>query len=125
MKQRKQYVLSVAGFDHSGGAGLLADIKTFEQVGGHGVGVITANTFQDDVHVKRIDWMPLSDILDQVDLLLERFEVNFFKIGIVKNAEYLSGILQRLISKRPLAFIVWDPVIRSSSGTRLFEDVVP
>jgi hydroxymethylpyrimidine/phosphomethylpyrimidine kinase len=125
MKQRKQYVLSVAGFDPSGGAGLLADIKTFEQIGVYGLGVMTANTFQDDVHVKRVDWMPLAGILEQIDLLLERFEVNFIKIGIVKNSEHLSAILLRLISKKPLAFIVWDPVIRSSSGSQLFEDVMP
>jgi hydroxymethylpyrimidine/phosphomethylpyrimidine kinase len=125
MKQGKQYVLSVAGFDPSGGAGLLADIKTFERLGVYGLGAITANTFQDDVHVKRVDWMPLSSILDQIDLLLERFEVNFFKIGIVRNTEYLSAILKRLISKKPLAFIVWDPVIRSSSGSQLFEHALP
>jgi hydroxymethylpyrimidine/phosphomethylpyrimidine kinase len=125
MKQGKQYILSVAGFDPSGGAGLLADIKTFERIGVYGLGAITANTYQDDIHVKRVDWMPLSSILDQIDLLLERFQVNFFKIGIVKNTEYLSAILDRLISRKPLAFIVWDPVMLSSSGTPVFEDAMP
>jgi hydroxymethylpyrimidine/phosphomethylpyrimidine kinase len=114
------YVMSIAGFDPSGGAGVLADIKTFEQLRVYGLGVITANTFQNDINVQRVDWLSVSDVLKQMDILLERFEVDFFKIGIVRTSEDLTAIKEHIIRQRPDAVIIWDPVLRSSSGYGFF-----
>jgi hydroxymethylpyrimidine/phosphomethylpyrimidine kinase len=124
MSAKRPFAMSIAGFDPSGGAGVLADVKTFENLKVTGFGVLTANTFQNDVEVKRVEWMPVATVLEQIDVLLERFDVDFFKIGIVKNSEDLMAIKEHIIQKRPKAFIIWDPVLRSSSGFAFFNNTL-
>jgi len=59
MTNSKPYVLSIAGFDPSGGAGILADIKTFENIGVYGFGVCSALTYQNDTEFIHVDWIDL------------------------------------------------------------------
>jgi hydroxymethylpyrimidine/phosphomethylpyrimidine kinase len=120
MQTPRPYVMSIAGFDPSGGAGVLADIKTFEQLKVYGLGVITANTFQTDISVQRVDWLPIDDVLNQIDILLQRFDVDYFKIGIVRSGHDLTSIKEHIIRRRPGATIIWDPVLSSSSGYNFF-----
>ena len=117
--------MTIAGFDPSGGAGLLADIKTFEQCGVYGFGCATANTIQDDQYVDRVIWHPIEIVLDQIDILLKKYSVTYFKIGIVENSEAFSVIKTHLISKTPHAQIIWDPVLKSTSGYTLFKNDLP
>lgn len=112
--------MSIAGFDPSGGAGTLADVKTFEQHKVYGFAVITANTFQNDKQVKRVDWLPVQDILSQIDVILDRFEVKFFKIGIVSGAEMLHTIKEHIRKRVSKPFISWDPVLKASAGNEFF-----
>lgn len=120
MKSERPIVLSIAGFDPSGGAGILADIKTFEQNLVCGFGVLTANTFQTDADVKGLNWIPVSEIKDQIKLLMDRWEIEWFKIGIIESAEVLQQVIQFIIQQNPQAKFVWDPVLRSSSGFPFF-----
>ena len=112
----RPYVLSLAGFDPSGGAGLLADCKTFEQCGVYGFGVCTALTVQSDVQFERVQWVPLADIQAQAKPLLERFWVEWAKIGLVENLTELPQLLQWLRSQNPAIGVVWDPVLKASAG---------
>ncbi|MFD2785805.1 hydroxymethylpyrimidine/phosphomethylpyrimidine kinase [Hymenobacter rubripertinctus] len=112
----RPYVLSLAGFDPSGGAGLLADGKTFEQLGAYGFGVCTALTVQTDVAFERVNWVPLADIQDQARPLLTRFRVEWAKIGLVENLLELPKLLQWLRAQNPALGVVWDPVLKASAG---------
>ncbi|MEJ6979151.1 hydroxymethylpyrimidine/phosphomethylpyrimidine kinase [Pedobacter sp. P351] len=120
MTSERPVVLSIAGFDPSGGAGILADIKTFEQNLVYGFGVLTANTFQTDTDVKDLSWIPLAEIKDQIKLLMDRWEIEWFKIGIIESADVLHQVVQFIIQQNQEAKFVWDPVLRSSSGFPFF-----
>ena len=121
METSRPMVVSIAGFDPSGGAGILADIKTFDQHRVYGLGVITANTFQTDSVVEEVNWIPAPQIKEQLGLLIERWNPEWFKIGIIENSDVLEQILVFITEKNPEAKIVWDPVLRSSSGFSLFK----
>ncbi|WP_227740387.1 hydroxymethylpyrimidine/phosphomethylpyrimidine kinase [Salegentibacter sp. BLCTC] len=112
----KPFVLSIAGFDPSGGAGLLADVKTFESLGCYGLGVNTANTIQNDVKFEACYWTSEAIILQQLELLLERFPVEVVKIGIIQNLQTLDLVINKLLLKNKDIKIIWDPVLKSSSG---------
>jgi hydroxymethylpyrimidine/phosphomethylpyrimidine kinase len=114
--------MSIAGYDPSGGAGVLADVKVFEQHRTYGFAVITSNTFQDDSEVKDIIWISISDIKKQIDVILDKFPVNIFKIGIVENSTILCEIKAHILQKNPNAKIIWDTVLAASSGFKTFEN---
>ena len=118
---KRPVVMSIAGFDPSAGAGILADIKTFEQHKVYGLGVITANTIQSDKDVKEVQWIAVSQIKEQIKLLMENWDVEWFKIGIVESSDVLQEVLRCIIHHNPTAQIVWDPVLRSSSGFPFFK----
>lgn len=114
-------VMSIAGFDPSGGAGILADIKTFEQHKVYGLGVLTANTIQSDKDVREVQWILVLKIKEQIKLLMENWNVEWFKIGIVESSDVLQEVLLFILQHNPNAKIVWDPVLRSSSGFPFFK----
>jgi hydroxymethylpyrimidine/phosphomethylpyrimidine kinase len=116
MTHPKPYVMSIAGLDPSGGAGLLADIKTFENQGATGFGVATAITVQNDVEFESCDWVPVQRITRQIEVLLQRFPVRHFKIGLVENGASLEAILDCLWARVMEPIIVFDPILRASAG---------
>ena len=77
--------LTIAGLDPSSGAGLTADIKTFEALKCYGLAVCTANTIQNDVEFDSCYWVDVSVIKNQIALLFKQFSINFVKIGIIEN----------------------------------------
>jgi len=105
-------VLSIAGFDPSAGAGILADIKTFETHKVYGFGVCSALTFQNDLEFEKIEWIPVSKIIDQITVLEKRLSFNFIKIGIIENPDVLLEVVERLRNKK----IIWDPILRATAG---------
>jgi len=109
-------VVTIAGFDPSGGAGILADIKTFNKLGINGLAVLTANTYQTEKTFKGIDWINKENIQQQLNLLLENYEINFFKIGIIENFNVLEEILEFIHNNTDDPFIIWDPILVSSTG---------
>lgn len=118
MDYSRPAVLSIAGLDPSGGAGLLADIKTFEQHRCLGFGVASAITAQTEDRFFHIDWLPLNAILQQCAPLLEQYRVHVIKIGIMEDIDTLLELVFWLKTKRSTIRIVWDPVLSSTSGYR-------
>lgn len=108
--------MSIAGFDPSGGAGLLADIKTFEQHGVYGLAVNTANTIQTEHSFHAVNWASLDDVLSTIDTLMDAYPVQYVKTGIVPSFDFLSSVVTYLKQKNAGIRIITDPVIRSSSG---------
>lgn len=109
-------ILSIAGFDPSGGAGLTADIKTIEALKAYGFSVCTANTVQNDINFLSCHWTPFELIKAQIEILFDRFNINFVKIGIVENWMILDDILTLLYEKNKKVKIILDPVLTSSSN---------
>jgi hydroxymethylpyrimidine/phosphomethylpyrimidine kinase len=109
-------VLVIAGYDQSGGAGLLADSKTLEAHGVYGYGVCTAMTYQNEREIRRIDWLPEADVLEQIDVCFASADFAFVKMGITASMEAAAAIIRRVRKHNPAAKVVLDPVIKASSG---------
>ena len=114
-------MLSVAGSDPSGGAGLQADLKTFEALGVEGCAIPVALTVQNSRGVSRIEAVSTQLVAEQLDAVLSDGEVRAMKIGMLANAEIVRAVSGALRTHAP-PFTVLDPVIRSTSGTMLLED---
>lgn len=112
----KKHILTIAGHDPSGGAGITSDIKTFEAHGFYGLSVCTAVTVQNDIDFKNCHWTPTETILEQIETLFERFEINLAKIGIIQSWATLSLVLDKLHALNPEIKIVLDPIIKASAG---------
>ena len=116
MVNNRPYILSIAGHDPSGGAGLTADIKTFERLKCYGLSVCSANTIQNDQDFYDCHWTPLAHMKKQIDVLWERFSIDYVKIGIVENWTILLELVDYVREKNPQVKIVLDPVLKSSSN---------
>lgn len=116
MQEIPPYALSIAGFDPSGGAGVLADVKTFEANGVYGFGVVSALTWQNDVSFRRVEWVSLDKIKEQVSVLLERFAIRHFKIGLIESARTLIALVAFIREQVADAVIVYDPIFKASAG---------
>ena len=112
-------VLSIAGFDPSGCAGLLADTKVFESHGVQGIGVMTANTIQNIHAFEQPNWMNPETILRQLHFLCTDFSPVVVKIGIIENLHILADLLAELRSLLPEASIIWDPILKASAPFQL------
>lgn len=116
-------VLSIAGFDPCGGAGLLADVQTLQQCKVQGMAVQTALTIQNEEEVKEVLWHPLKDIIAQLDTLLSNYEFEVVKIGITQNLESLYAIIQHLRTHNSTITIIWDPIISATSGFQFLDKI--
>jgi len=112
----RKYVMSIAGFDPCGGAGVLADIKTFEAIDVQGLGICTGITYQNENECTGIDWVRPSQIIRQLEILLKQYPVHFFKIGLIEHFDLIKDIVSRVKANDDQAYVCWDPVLRSSSG---------
>lgn len=121
MQTERPFVMSIAGYDPSGGAGLLADIKTFEQLKVQGLGVCTAMTIQTASQCFSLEWQPLETILSSIDILMKNYPVKVVKIGVVNDAAFLNEIISTIKANNPKAKIVWDPVLKSTSEFSFFD----
>jgi len=116
MKSNRPYCLSVAGFDPTAGAGVLADIKMVEMLDVYGMGIITSNTLQTDSLFIQVDWVDVEIIKKQLETLLKTYDFKAMKIGLVQSFEVLSQIILVAKDINPNLKIVWDPILNSSSG---------
>lgn len=116
MNPIKPYVLSIAGFDPSAGAGILSDIKTIEANGGYGFGVVSAVTCQNDIAFEKITWLPLSEIIAQIAILRKRFTIQYIKIGLIESLDILYQLVAYIKQETPGAVIIWDPILKASAG---------
>ncbi|GGX08017.1 hydroxymethylpyrimidine/phosphomethylpyrimidine kinase [Aquimarina muelleri] len=122
--KKRPYILTIAGFDPSNGAGLTADIKTIEALKGYGLAVCTANTIQNDIQFKECIWQDIEVIKNQIEIILDRFAIRFVKIGIVQDWRVANQIIDFLLEKNKTIKIVLDPVLKSSSDFD-FHDHLP
>ncbi len=120
MYSERPFVLSVAGFDPCGGAGILADVKTFEQHQVQGLAVMTSNTLQTENQVFSVRWIAIEDVLKSIKALLVFYRIKAVKIGVVPNSNYLKSIVDVLKMSNSKPIIVWDSVLKSSSGKTFF-----
>lgn len=116
MSYERPVVLSVAGYDPSGGAGVLADIKTFEQHHCLGMAAVTAWTVQTEDSFSRLEPLGTEQIMAQLEPLLRRYPVSCLKVGLFPDAAQLLHLLQWLKAACPEVRIVWDPVLSASAG---------
>lgn len=119
MKQTKTYpvVLSIAGSDSSGGAGIQADLKTFSALGVYGATAITAITAQNTQGVNAQLAIDPQMVYDQIVAVMEDLHPSFAKVGMLSNVEVVNAVAEALSRYRiPL---ILDPVIVSSTGHRL------
>jgi len=112
----KPVVLAIAGYDPSGGAGVLADIKTFECSGVYGVAIITCNTHQNDITFNSVTWLDKKEKEKNISLLAKRFPVKAAKLGMHKNLDDVLHSVKLCKEYFPKAAIVWDPILSASSG---------
>lgn len=113
-------VLSIAGFDPSGGAGILSDIKTFHALGEYGTAVITALTAQNVKRVEGVLPVDVEFIKKQLDSVLEEEKIVYTKTGMLYSSEIIKTVAAK-IEEYDLKVVV-DPVMVAGSGGRLSKD---
>ncbi len=114
-------VLSIAGSDSGGGAGIQADLKAFAHCGVHGMTAITAVTAQNTVGVDAVEAVSPATIVAQVKAVARDIGVDAVKIGMLGNAETVEAVVESLalVGEAP---VVVDPVMVSESGATLLDD---
>lgn len=110
----RKKILSIAGSDSSGGAGIQADIATITSLGGVAMSAVTAVTAQDENFVHAVEYISISVIRKQIEVVIGSADA--IKIGMLGNSQILSVVSGFLSKATP---IVLDPVIFSTSGYRL------
>lgn len=115
---KKLNALSIGGFDTGAGAGVESDIKAFESVGVHGLGVVTAITAQNTLGIKGTLLIEPDFLKKQIETIFTDFEVSAVKTGMIVSSGQMK-VISELIDR----LTVVDPVIVAKDGTRLIEDL--
>ncbi|WP_421955446.1 bifunctional hydroxymethylpyrimidine kinase/phosphomethylpyrimidine kinase [Polaromonas sp.] len=114
-------VLSIAGSDSGGGAGIQADLKTFSALGCYGMTAITALTAQNTLGVRSIHGVPPQMLLDQIDAVVEDIGTDAVKIGMLHSPEIVHAVAEA-IDRHALERVVLDPVMVATSGAVLIDN---
>lgn len=114
-------VLSIAGSDSGGGAGIQADLKTFSALGCFGMTAITALTAQNTCGVRSIHGVPPEMLRDQIDAVMEDIGADAVKIGMLHSPEIVRTVAQA-IDRHGLSNVVFDPVMVATSGAVLIDN---
>jgi hydroxymethylpyrimidine/phosphomethylpyrimidine kinase len=114
-------VLSIAGSDSGGGAGIQADLKAFARCGVHGMTAITAITAQNTVAVTAVYPLPPEAIVEQVRAVAEDIGVDAVKIGMLGSADTIAAVDRALDLVKDVP-VVLDPVMVAESGARLLDE---
>jgi hydroxymethylpyrimidine/phosphomethylpyrimidine kinase len=116
--------MTIAGSDSGGGAGIQADLKTFQALGVYGASTLTAVTAQNTLGVRAVHEIPTDIIAAQIDAVVEDIGVDAAKTGMLSSAEIIATVAERVRHWR-LDRLVVDPVMVAKSGDRLLrEDAV-
>ena len=123
MEQLKTYhrVLTIAGSDSGGGAGIQADLKTIAANGCYGMSVITALTAQNTLGVTGIHAVPIEFVAAQMEAVLSDIGVDAVKIGMLFSPELIRTVAENL-QKFDIRTVVLDPVMVAQSGDKLLQD---
>ena len=114
-------VLTIAGSDSGGGAGIQADIKAISAMGCYAASAITAITVQNTMGVEAVHAVPLDILEGQIDAVLSDIGADAIKIGMLHSAEVVNLVADK-IEKYDIKNVVLDPVMVSTSGHRLIEE---
>ncbi|WP_427846962.1 bifunctional hydroxymethylpyrimidine kinase/phosphomethylpyrimidine kinase [Corynebacterium meridianum] len=114
-------VLSIAGTDPSGGAGIQADLKSIAAAGGYGMAVTTALVAQNTRGVREVHTPPSEFLTAQLDAVFDDVDVDAVKIGMLGDAATVDLVRHYLLDHRP-KWIVLDPVMVATSGNRLLDE---
>lgn len=114
-------VLTIAGSDSGGGAGIQADLKAFMALGCHGLSAIAALTAQNTRGVTAVHHPPLPFLAAQLEAVFDDFQIAAVKIGMLGTAPVVE-LVARVLAERGAGNIVLDPVLVASSGARLSDD---
>jgi hydroxymethylpyrimidine/phosphomethylpyrimidine kinase len=121
MARKLPRVLSIAGSDSGGGAGIQADLKAFAACGVHGMTAITAITAQSTTGVTDVHAIPPQTIIAQVRAVVDDIGVDAVKVGMVGTAATIGAVVQALDELPTGTAVVVDPVLVSESGAPLLE----
>lgn len=125
ISMRRQYrylrVLSIAGSDSGGGAGIQADLKTMAALGCYGMSALTAVTAQNTCGVSAVHPVPIDVLTAQIDAVCADIGVDALKIGMLHSSALIAEVASA-IDRHALSPVVLDPVMVSTSGSRLIED---
>ena len=113
--------LSIAGSDSGGGAGIQADLKTFQERGVFGTTAITAITAQNTTGVFDIHQIPLETIQSQLKAIADDFDIKAFKVGMLGSQEVITCVAN-CIKKYDFGYFVLDPVMISKGGVALLQE---
>lgn len=114
-------VLTIAGSDSSGGAGIQADIKAISALGSYAASVITSVTAQNTLGVQAIHPIPTDMVRQQIESVMDDLHPEAIKIGMVCDKEIATIIAESLRKYQP-RWVVYDPVMVSTSGHKLMTD---
>jgi hydroxymethylpyrimidine/phosphomethylpyrimidine kinase len=115
-----KHVLTIAGSDCSGGAGIQADLKTFSALGTYGMSVITSVVAENTSRVISIHDLPPSVLADQLDAVFEDIQVDAVKLGMLSDVNIMETIVHKLTIYKP-PFVVIDPVMTAKGGQALMK----
>jgi hydroxymethylpyrimidine/phosphomethylpyrimidine kinase len=113
--------LTIAGSDSGGGAGIQADLKTFEALGAYGMSAITSVTAQNTVGVFGVYDLPPEFVAQQIDLVVQDIGVDAAKTGMLSNASIIHAVAESIRRNR-LRLLVVDPVMVAKSGDTLLQE---
>lgn len=119
--QRYPTVLTIAGSDSGGGAGIQADLKTIAALGAYGLSAITALTAQNTQGVRSIHSVPPTFLKDQLEAVFDDIEIDAVKIGMINTAD-AARVIGRVLDQYQPGFVIFDPVMVSTSGAKLIQD---
>ncbi len=114
-------ILTIAGSDSSGGAGIQADLKTILALGGYGMSALTAITAQNTLGVFGVHAIPPEMVAAQIEAVLDDPGVDAIKTGMLLNREIIEAIAD-VLDKHPAIPLVLDPVMVATSGARLIDE---
>ena len=112
--------MTIAGSDSGGGAGIAADLRTFNAFGVFGTCAITAVTAQNPAAVRQICLMDAQTVTDQIDAVREKIPVKYVKTGMLGSAQTVHAVAQAV--KKYNFKLICDPVMISTSGSKLLAD---
>ncbi len=119
--RRVPRVMTIAGSDSGGGAGIQADLKTFAALGVYGASALTAITAQNTLGVTAVQEVSLDVIAAQIDAVVSDIGVDAVKVGMLSSAEIVELVADK-VGEHSLPNLVVDPVMVATSGDRLLKD---
>src|SRR5271165_5781402 len=113
-------LLTIAGFDPSCGAGVVADLKTFAAHGCYGIAAVTALTVQNTQGVEAVHNTPSAELREQLEVLAKDCEIAAVKVGMLGNRGN-AVVVGEFLDAHKFAHVVHDPLVRSSSDSELLD----